>query len=219
MTYEELKEKLEEKDLDITEVYYAGRLADDNTRQRVLVNTHEEYDYAYELCEEYNDDDDLCEQDCIEVLWEGEETEYCEKCGHYWYKDDYSRDGEWGEYGWYCPDCLEDEDLCEDIIENKYIDNPKTALNGDLLDNYDLEKHGWHKGERSYSNGWYGYNDNIPPKEVMEKELKKWDYHAHVVFVVKGSNMFETNWTYYYKVDEDYLERLLDEIYPDTHSA
>ena len=220
MTYEELEKALEERDLYIDDVYYGGRLADRNCFPRVIVEGYDDDNFAEALIKEYHETNDLTDDEMIEVLW-WDNILTCEECGKHWYNDDYSTHGEFGEYGWYCPECLENESICEDLLEQKYIDEPKTALVGDLLDSYDLEDHGWTEGERSYSHGWYTYNDNIKPEAVFNKVKREYGGHVRVIFVVtdRGYNPFETNWTYYYKVDEDYLERLLDEMYPGTHSA
>lgn len=219
MTYEELAKKLEEHDLYIDDVYFPYVSADRNPLPRILVNDGKEAEFLEPLIKEYNETNDVDSDSEIDYLfWENILT--CEECGHYWYNDDYRNDGEWGEYGWYCPDCLKDESICETIIEQKYIDNPKAALMGDLLDNYDLEKYGWEKGERSYSNGWYGHNDNTPTEKVFAQVKDKWEGHVEVLFVVtdKAWNPWETNWMYYYRVEEDYLEKCLDELYPGTHA-
>lgn len=127
--YKELQEKLKELDLYVDDVYYNGYPADRNCFPRVMVHESREYDFAYELVEEYNKSNDLDSDSEIDVLYWGENTETCTHCGKIWYKDDYKTTGEYGNESWACPNCLEDDEIAAEILE-RYINNSGDALRG-----------------------------------------------------------------------------------------
>ena len=147
-----------------------------------------------------------------DILKDGDETIETVYSDCYFYCE-YCNKNKWTDNGYnsymrivneecVCTECLADAeknntDLAEVYFDN-LINNPNTA-NEFLSDKY-LEKHGFYRaGRRVHAVGYYEYNDNVRPEEVLKEEQKDGN---DVVFDIISHNPFECAYRYFVRNSE-----------------
>ena len=184
MTYEELKKELEAND------YYIEEVEGDEV---ILINNSDEAELASKILEAYNesneDGDLFLNRHEIEILY-NEQVVTCDQCGKKFYID-HDR-GVYGEYGFICEDCLQNESVAEDYID--WITNQTDrAFLARQIDESVLTSMGFKKSDAEYETGLYKTSDKVTPQDIYNS------VKCDVVFQVLEYNPFSTLWTYWVK--------------------
>lgn len=95
-----------------------------------------------------------------------------------------------------CTDCLssaesDNVDLAEAYLQ-ELVNNSHVA-NEFLSDDF-LEEHGFYNTQQAHVVGYYNHNDNVSPEKILESEQTRGN---NVVFNIKYSNPFETEYNYF----------------------
>ena len=128
---------------------------------------------------------------------------YCEHCNkNKWLDNGYTSYMRIVNEECVCTECLADAeknntDLAEVYFDN-LVNNPNAA--NEFLSDEFLEERGFYRaGRRVHAVGYYEYNDNVRPEEVLKEEQKDGN---DVVFDIISHNPFECAYRYFVRNSE-----------------
>lgn len=167
--YEEICKELGSND------FYPEEIDGENDKVFIIVHSYKDNELAMKILEDYDAD----EGPEIETIFD-EQIERCDECGRIYYKErDY---GFYGEYGFTCQNCIDNNDAIKDDILEYLTDNEFSINRGNLSDDF-LKKQGFSRDENTYSCGLYPGCNGIEPGKIIKKAQNE---HKYVVFSQEG---------------------------------